>query len=86
MISAISNAAPAQPAAQPAATPTQKPTKSAPQSAPTDNVQLSTTAQASLAALQEIRETSAQTAQEAGKGDHQAQRLLAKEAAKSVTK
>jgi hypothetical protein len=31
--------------------------------------------------LAESTETSVQTAQEAGKGDHQAQRLLAKEAA-----
>jgi len=34
-----------------------------------------------VAALQEAKETSAQTAQEAAHGDLQAQRLLAKEAA-----
>jgi hypothetical protein len=34
-----------------------------------------------LAALQEARETSAQTAKEAGSGDMQAQRLLARQAA-----
>jgi len=40
-----------------------------------------------LAALQEARETPAQTAKEAGLGDLQAKRLLAKEAAaKSVVK
>jgi hypothetical protein len=44
--------------------------------------QLSKAAQATLAALEEATETPAQTAKEAGSGDLQAQRLLAKEAAK----
>jgi len=56
----------------------QKPTQSKPQPAATDHVQISN---AALAAFQEVTELPAQTAREAGKGDHQAQRLLAKEAA-----
>ena len=44
---------------------------------PVDTVQLSSAAQK---ALQEATETQAQTAKEAGKGDMQAKRLLAKEA------
>lgn len=44
-------------------------------SAPTDTVQLSSAAQA---ALREAMETPAQTAKEAGSGDAQAKRLLAK--------
>ena len=88
MVSAISNVTHAQPAAQPTRTSAQKPTQSAPQSAAiTDSVQLSQAAQAMVAALQEATETSFQTAQEARHGDHQAQKLLAKEAAaKSVAK
>jgi len=46
--------------------------------APKDTVQISTAAQSALA---EYRETSTQTAQEASRGDRQAARLLAKEAA-----
>jgi len=56
----------------------------APQSAPTpvaDTVQISSTALAAQAAMQEATESPAVTAQEARGGDHQAQRLLAKEAA-----
>jgi hypothetical protein len=88
MVSAISNATQTQPVAQSTGVSTQKPTQSKPQSAAsTDSVQLSKAAQAMLAALQEARETPAQTAKEAGHGDLQAQRLLAKEAsAKSVAK
>ena len=49
---------------------------------PTDQVQLSSAAQA---ALREAVETPAQTAKEAGSGDNQAKRLLAKaEAAKEA--
>ena len=84
MVHATSSAAPAQPVAKSTGTPAQKPAKPAPQSAATDSVQLSNAAQASLAALKEIRETPGQTAHEAGKGDRQAQRLLAKEAAKQA--
>jgi hypothetical protein len=47
-------------------------------SAPKDTVQISTAAQT---ALQESRETQAQTAQEAAHGDRQAVKLLAKETA-----
>ncbi|MGH9742181.1 MAG: hypothetical protein ACRD51_07485 [Candidatus Acidiferrum sp.] len=47
-------------------------------SIPKDTVQISTAAQT---ALQEVQETQAQTVHEASHGDHQAQRLLAKEAA-----
>ena len=50
--------------------------KPAPQAAPAVTVQLSAAAKA----MQETNETPAQTVQEAGKGDHQAQRLLAREA------
>jgi hypothetical protein len=45
---------------------------------PTDTVKISTAAQT---ASQEAQETAAQTAKEAGHGDQQAVRLLAKEAA-----
>jgi pyocin large subunit-like protein len=88
MVSPITNATQAQPVAPSTGTATQKPTQSKPQSAAkTDSVQLSTAAQATLAALHENTETPAQTATEAGSGDPQAQRLLAKEAAsKSVSK
>ncbi|MDQ6704536.1 MAG: hypothetical protein M3Z85_01095 [Acidobacteriota bacterium] len=44
-------------------------------------MQLSGAAQALLAALQEATESPAQTAKEAGAGDPQAQKLLAKAAA-----
>jgi hypothetical protein len=46
-----------------------------------DTVQISTAAQIAQAALKEATETPAQTATEAQGGDHQAQRLLAKESA-----
>lgn len=49
-----------------------------PQTVPSDTVQLSSSAQA---ALREALETPAQTAKEAGTGDLQAKRLLAKQAA-----
>jgi hypothetical protein len=68
-------------------TASKQPAASKPQSAvPTqDTVHLSTTAQAQLstvkAAAQEAAETPASTAKEAQSGDHQAQRLLANEAA-----
>jgi hypothetical protein len=69
----------AQPKATASATPSQKPTQTASSaSAPSDTVQISSAAQA---LLKESRETPAQTAKEAAGGDHQAQRLLAKEAA-----
>lgn len=79
MVNAVSNATQAQ--AVSTETSTKKPAQSAPKSAPsTDSVQLSQTAQAMLAARQEAMETAPQTAKEAGQGDLQAQRLLAKEA------
>jgi hypothetical protein len=56
------------------------------QTAAVDAVQLSSTAQAALAARKELAETPAQTSQEAIKGDHQAQRLLAKENANKPAK
>jgi hypothetical protein len=88
MVSAVSNATQTQAVAQSTGTSTQKPTQSVPQSAiSTDSVQLSKTAQAMLATLQEARETPVQTAKEASHGDLQARRLLANEAAaKSVAK
>jgi hypothetical protein len=60
---------------QPAA-PEQAPAKA--QTATTDTVLISNSAKAMM---QEIQETAAQTSQEAAKGDRQALRLLAKEAA-----
>jgi hypothetical protein len=82
MVSGISNAPPAQPVAQPTKAPAQKPAQTKPESAPAgDSVQLSSTAQAMLAAMQEARETPAQTAKEANSGDRQAQKLLASQAA-----
>lgn len=86
-ISSVTQAAPAAvTAAQAQAAPQAAPANqkaSQPQAAaktppPIDTVQVSTAAQA---ALQESRETSTQTAQEASRGDHQAARLLAKLAA-----
>jgi hypothetical protein len=80
MVSALSNATAAQSVAPATGTPAPKPAQSNPQPATgTDSVQLSAAGQAMLAALQEARETPAQTAQEAGHGDIQAQRLLARE-------
>ena len=77
MIEPVTSAPKTPPVSQP--TPVnQKSTQSKPHPATTDAVQISS---AALAAFQEATETAAQTAKEAGKGDHQAQRLLAKEAA-----
>jgi hypothetical protein len=86
MIEATTNAVQSQPVTQSKEAPAQKPSTPAPPPAATDSVQLSSAAQTTLAALQEVRETSAQTSQEAAKGDHQAQRLLARESAKSGVK
>jgi hypothetical protein len=87
MVSPISNATQSQPVAQPKETSTQKATQSKPQSATSpDTVQLSTAAQATLAALKEATENPAQTASEAGNGDLQAQRLLATETARAGAK
>ena len=77
MISPVRSATQTQPVVQ--STPVnQKPTQSKPQPAATDQVQIS---KAALAAFQEATELPSQTAREASKGDHQALRLLAKEAA-----
>jgi hypothetical protein len=85
MLSAVTSATHAQPVAPTAGTSSTKSTQSKPQptkaSGGQDTVQLSSAAQAMLAALKESSETPAQTAQEAGSGDPQAQRLLAKQAA-----
>jgi len=85
MLSSISNATQPQPVVQTTAVSSQKSTQTKSQPAATsstaDTVQLSGTAQAMLAALQEAKETPAQTAREASGGDRQAQRLLGKEAA-----
>jgi hypothetical protein len=62
------------------ATVSQKSTPS--QTLSTDTVQISSAAQT---ALQEVLEVPAQTAKEARGGDHQAQRLLAREAAAQKT-
>lgn len=82
MTSAISNVASAPAVSQPANDPAQKqrPAKSQPETV-TDSVKLSRAAQTAAAAFQEARETPAQTSQEANRGDLQAKRVLAKEAA-----
>jgi hypothetical protein len=84
MPSAITSVTQSQPVAQPTVS-SQKSAPTKPQSTSTsqDSVQLSSTAQAALAALAEATETPAQTVKEAGTGDLQAQRLLAKETAAS---
>ena len=69
MISAVSDATQTQPVAPSTASSSQKPAQSQPQSATTDSVQLSAAAQAALAAIQEARETQAQTSKEAAGGD-----------------
>jgi hypothetical protein len=84
MITAISNATPAQPVSPPAGTSTKKTTQPEHSAGGKDSVKLSSAAQAQLAALQEATETPSQTAKEAGNGDLQAQRLLAKESAESA--
>src|SRR5271157_1116882 len=67
------------PVSQPAAEPqTSSKSVQTSTSAPTDTIQISN---AGRPAAQEATETPSQTAQEARSGDHQAQRLLAKEAA-----
>jgi hypothetical protein len=84
MISAVTTALPIQPTTTDAAQakPTaQKPAQSQAANTPADTVQISNAAQV---ALKETLETSAQTAKEAAGGDHQAQRLLAKEAAQKA--
>jgi hypothetical protein len=68
------------PSAAKSATVSQKSTPS--QTLSTDTVQISSAAQT---ALQEVLEAPAQTAKEARSGDHQAQRLLAREAAAQKT-
>jgi hypothetical protein len=86
MISSITSATYTQPAAQATAVNKKSPAaKSQPAPDTQDSVHLSSAAQTQLstikAAAQEATETAAQTAKEAGTGDLQAQRLLAKEAA-----
>jgi hypothetical protein len=83
MTTAISSANHTDPTAASANQPrpaAKSPTPSQPKSATlaTDTVSISSAARA---AQQESLETPAQTAKEAGAGDHQAQRLLAREAA-----
>jgi hypothetical protein len=80
MVSAIPNATQAEPVTQSTETSAQKPAQAAPRPSGGDSVQLSKAAQAVLAVAQELKETNAQTVQEAGHGDLQAQRLLAKQA------
>ncbi len=77
MIRPVSNAIQAQPPVN--STPVnQQPAQPKPQPVAADTVKISS---AALAAFQEATETSVQTTKEAAKGDLQAQRLLAKEAA-----
>ena len=78
----ISNVTHAPAPAPTTSAPPKKPSQPAKQTAPaTDSVQISKTAQTAAAALQEARETPTQTSQEAARGDLQARRLAAKEAA-----
>ena len=77
MIKPVANAIQAQPPVSSAPL-KQQPTQPKPQPVAADTVNISN---AALAAFQEATETSVQTAKEAAKGDRQAQRLLAKEAA-----
>jgi len=88
MITAVSNATASQPVAQPTSTPSAKPAAPKPTSTSNpDSVQISQLGQTIAAAVQEDRETPAQTAQEANRGDSQAERFLAREvAAKPVAK
>jgi hypothetical protein len=82
MVSPASNVTQTQPAAQSTGPSIKKPAQPEHQSAPsTDSVQLSPLAQSLATARQEAVETSFQTSTEASRGDLQAQRLLAKEAA-----
>jgi hypothetical protein len=77
MIKPVASAIQAQPSVS--STPVeQQPAQAKPQPVAADTVNISS---AALAAFQEATETSVQTAKEAAKGDRQAQRLLAKEAA-----
>ena len=88
MTSAISSATQAPPADQVAAfDPRVKEVKDAPVQSPRvegTTVTLSSAAVAALAAEKEAAETPAQTAQEARGNDHQAQRLVAKQAAQKA--
>ncbi len=77
MVSDVKSATQTQPPAQSPPV-RQKSTQPKPQPTKTDTVHISN---AGLAAVQEATETHAQTVNEAGHGDSQAQRLLAKEAA-----
>jgi hypothetical protein len=87
MVSPVSNASQTQPVAQSQQPTAPKPAPAATEPTNTDSVTLSPAAQAVAAALKEFTETSTQTAQEAGHGDRQAQRLLAKEtAAESISR
>jgi hypothetical protein len=79
MISSISNSAHTQAVAPAPKAAPQKTSQPASRASGTDSVQLSQAAQAHLAAIQEAKETPAQTAKEARGGDRQAQRLLKKE-------
>ena len=84
MISAISHATPPQQVAQTTAVSSQKSSQAKSQPAPAsqdpDTVQLSSAAQAALAASHEVQQPSAKNAQEASGGDRQSQRQLAKDA------
>jgi hypothetical protein len=70
------SAAQAQPVAKPPATALKSAQVQQVSQVPTDTVQISNAAKT---ALQELTESRSQTAQEAARGDRQAQKLLAKE-------
>ena len=90
MVSAITNVAHSQTVAPTDSSAQKQPrpkSQSSTTSSSTDTIQLSSAAQAALAAVKEAQETPAQTAKEASGGDPQARRLLAREAAaKTVAK
>ncbi|TSA50205.1 MAG: hypothetical protein D4R48_02000 [Nitrosomonadales bacterium] len=85
MINSVTNAPQTQPAARAttenSTTESQESSKSKPQPSNAKTKDTVNISNASLAALKEATETAAQTANEARGGDHQAQRLLAKQAA-----
>jgi hypothetical protein len=82
MVNPVTQVTQTQPVAEVAPKPRAEAAQAKPQvAAKADTVQLSATAQAQIAAMQEVRETSVQTNKEANRGDVQARMLLARQAA-----
>jgi hypothetical protein len=79
MVGAVSNVTQPQPVAQSTGSSAHKPTQSKPQSATSeDSVQLSSTAQAMLASMQNAKQAPAQAPKQASGGEHQAHKSHAK--------